>query len=185
MLDAKTGQHRQPGSSLTLASLLYSLNFPVDYTLHNAGNDAFACLLVLQTLLDPLTPHPPPRAHNPVTNLRSVSFSNLPGPYSAMMPPPIMTPPTMPLTRPHSISPGAFMGSSNDYFGAREGNPAPPSSWTKRRSANITSSNTLGVPSTEQGARRRSMLAPDEYGRLQSGSSPDLLVAKMKGTTLG
>lgn len=185
MIDAKTGQHRQPGSALTLASLLHSLNFPVDYTLHNAGNDAFACLLALQTLLDPSTPHPPPRVHSAVASRRSVSFSNLPGPYGAMMPPPIVTPPTMPISRPHSSSPGAFMGGSIDYFGAREGSPAPPSSWSKRRSANIPSSNTLGVPSPEKGARRRSMLAPDEYGRLQSGSSPDLLAAKMKGTTLG
>ncbi|EIM92425.1 uncharacterized protein STEHIDRAFT_71181 [Stereum hirsutum FP-91666 SS1] len=185
MLDAKTGHHRQPGSTLTLASLLYSLNFPVDYTLHNAGNDAFACLLALQTLLDSSTPHPPPRAQAAVTNRRSISFSNLPGPYGVMMPPPMVTPPTIPIMRPHSLSPGAFAGSSKDYFGANDGSPPIPSSWSKRRSANFASNNTLGVPSTETGTRRRSMLAPDEYGRLDGGSSTDLLAAKMKQTTLG
>lgn len=183
MLDAKTGQHRQIGSTLTLASLLHSLNFPIDYTLHNAGNDAFACLLAFQTLLDPSTPHPPPRIHNAIASRRSTSFSTLPGPH-AMMPPMLLTPPPpMPITRPHSLSPGALMGGPTDYFGgSRESQPA---SWSKRRSANLMSNNTLGVASPEQGARRRSMLAPDEYGMLQSGSSTDLLATKMKQTTLG
>lgn len=181
-MDMRTGQHRQPGSTLTLTSLLHSLNFPIDYTLHNAGNDAFACLLALQTLLDPSTPHPPPRAQTAVSERRSISFSNFSGPYGAMMAPPMITPPTIPMMRPHSASPGAFMGASKDYFDAKETIPA---SWTKRRSVNASSSNALGVNPPDKGARRRSMLAPDEYGRLPSGSSTDLLAAKMKQTTLG
>lgn len=53
MIDAKTGQPRAPGSTLSLESTLRSLGLGTHAPLHNAGNDAYLTLLALQLLLDP------------------------------------------------------------------------------------------------------------------------------------
>ena len=52
MQDPKTGKTRAHGSTLGLGSLLHSLGIDVQCPLHNAGNDAFLCMLALQKLLD-------------------------------------------------------------------------------------------------------------------------------------
>ncbi|KAH7914557.1 hypothetical protein BJ138DRAFT_1123448 [Hygrophoropsis aurantiaca] len=52
MRDPKTGRERATGATLSLGALLHSLNIDVKCALHNAGNDAFMCLLALQKLLD-------------------------------------------------------------------------------------------------------------------------------------
>ncbi|KAI0249519.1 hypothetical protein BJV78DRAFT_1129612 [Lactifluus subvellereus] len=72
MLDAKTGLPRQPNSLLSLRSILHSLHVPLDFVLHNSGNDAFACLLAFQMLVDPKnTQAPPPRTKPPSIALNS------------------------------------------------------------------------------------------------------------------
>ena len=55
MHDPKTGKLRTPGSTLSLGGLLHSLGMDVKCALHNAGNDAFLCLLALQKMLEPGT----------------------------------------------------------------------------------------------------------------------------------
>jgi len=53
MHDPKTGKLRAQGSTLSLGGLLHSLGLDPPCALHNAGNDAFLCLLALQKMLDP------------------------------------------------------------------------------------------------------------------------------------
>ncbi|KAH7923789.1 hypothetical protein BV22DRAFT_1035921 [Leucogyrophana mollusca] len=53
MHDPKTGKTRAMGATLSLGGLLHSLSIDVQCALHNAGNDAFMCLLAFQKLLDP------------------------------------------------------------------------------------------------------------------------------------
>ncbi|OAX40998.1 hypothetical protein K503DRAFT_554028 [Rhizopogon vinicolor AM-OR11-026] len=59
MHDPKTGKLRTHGSTLSLGGLLHSLGLDPPCALHNAGNDAFLCLLALQKLLDPDNTHMP------------------------------------------------------------------------------------------------------------------------------
>ncbi|KAH9043669.1 hypothetical protein EDB85DRAFT_1911604 [Lactarius pseudohatsudake] len=72
MLDAKTGSPRQPSSLLSLRSILHSLHVPLDFALHNSGNDAFACLLNTQA--------PPPR---PMFTPGAMVVAGMPRPHSA------------------------------------------------------------------------------------------------------
>ncbi|KAG0706658.1 hypothetical protein DFH29DRAFT_135826 [Suillus ampliporus] len=60
MHDPKTGKLRAQGSTLSLGGLLHSLGIDPPCTLHNAGNDAFLCLLALQKILEPITSTPMP-----------------------------------------------------------------------------------------------------------------------------
>lgn len=53
MLNFKSGQPRQKGQILSLSNMARSLDIDLPCTYHNAGNDAFICLLSLQTLLEP------------------------------------------------------------------------------------------------------------------------------------
>jgi hypothetical protein len=60
-----SGNVRQTGSTLSLGKVIQSFGFAPPSTLHNAGNDAFTCLLALQLLLEPeglVIPVPTPRA---------------------------------------------------------------------------------------------------------------------------
>lgn len=103
MLDAKTGAPRQPGSLLSLRSILHSLHVPLDFVLHNAGNDAFACLLAFQMLVDPKnTQVPPPRMNPPGMGItKSMTFVPPPLPSPTLLTPPIMM---APMPRSHSAS---------------------------------------------------------------------------------
>ncbi|KAG1724405.1 uncharacterized protein EDB91DRAFT_1171003 [Suillus paluster] len=60
MHDPKTGKLRAQGSTLSLGGLLHSLSIDPPCALHNAGNDAFMCLLALQKMLEPSTSTPRP-----------------------------------------------------------------------------------------------------------------------------
>lgn len=64
MHDPKTGKLRAQGSTLSLGGLLHSLGIDPPCALHNAGNDAFLCLLALQKMMEPgtTTPMPDPDA---------------------------------------------------------------------------------------------------------------------------
>jgi hypothetical protein len=97
MLDANTGLPRQPTSLLSLRGILQSLHVPLDFALHNSGNDAFACLLVFQMLVDPKnTQVPPPRMNTTGMKLaRSTTHGSMPF-LSPMLHPPIMAMVTMP-----------------------------------------------------------------------------------------
>ncbi|KAI0033955.1 hypothetical protein K488DRAFT_77531 [Vararia minispora EC-137] len=77
MLDARTGKSRQPGSTLSLRSIMHSLSVTLDYPLHNAGNDAFACLLAMQLLVDPKNtrvPATPPVNNRPLSTPSPSAF---------------------------------------------------------------------------------------------------------------
>ncbi|KAI0307647.1 hypothetical protein B0F90DRAFT_1807089 [Multifurca ochricompacta] len=148
MLDAKTGLPRQPSSLLSLRSILHSLHVSLDFVLHNSGNDALACLLVFQMLVDPkntqvLSPRtkPPNMAltrsitHNPVSS------------FSPMLTPHTMAVAVMP--RSQSASPQA------PHFDKGESLTNP------RRSPTL---------------RNRLSVAPDEEGRIRG--APDTLSNK-------
>lgn len=108
MLDAKTGSPRQPNSLLSLRSILHSLHVPLDFALHNSGNDAFACLLAFQMLVDPKnTQAPPPRVHGHAALTRSMTQGSIPL-FSPLLTPPAMAAATIP--RPHSASPHFDLG---------------------------------------------------------------------------
>ncbi len=112
MLDAKTGSPRQPSSSLSLLSILRSLHVPLDFALHNSGNDAFACLLVFQMLVDPKnTQAPPPRVQQPTPLTRSVTQGSIPL-LSPMLTPLAMGMAAVP--RPHSASPRTQLFDTRD-----------------------------------------------------------------------
>ena len=144
MLDAKTGAPRQPGSLLSLRSLLHSLHVPLDFVLHNAGNDAFACLLAFQMLVDPKnTQVPPPRMNPPGIGItKSMTLGSLPLPSPTLLAPPIMV---APMPRSHSAS-------NLQHFNTGEGLTFP------RRS------------STSPGDMHANVGAPDEEGRVYGAS---------------
>lgn len=173
MLDAKTGKSRQPNSTLVLGSLLHSLHLNIDYALHNSGNDAFACLLAFQKLLDPEnTKAPSPRVGTARPLLtRSISLNPAPMPpipFSPGLTPPLISAPAMMKaysSSPHTLSP-------NDYFDA-----------SLNRHSSRNSPNPLFVPDT--GSKRASMLPMDEHGRIKrSPSTTDLLNAKLAHATI-
>jgi hypothetical protein len=98
MLDAKTGSPRQPSSLLSLRSIIHSLHIPLDFALHNSGNDAFACLLAFQMLVDPKNTQVPPPRINPTGMgiTRSITYGSLPLNSPSLLAPPIMATATMP-----------------------------------------------------------------------------------------
>ena len=150
MLDAKTGLPRQPSSLLSLRSILHSLHVPLDFALHNSGNDAFACLLVFQMLVDPKnTQAPPPRVQRSNTLTRSVTQGSIPLP-SPMLTPPLMAVAGMP--RPHSASPQAPHFDMGDNLAI----PRPSPTFLNR----------LSVGDIQ--ARISIAGAPDEEGRIKN-----------------
>jgi len=159
MLDAKTGLPRQPSSLLSLRNILHSLQVPLDFALHNSGNDAFACLLVFQMLVDPKnTQIPPPRTKPtgmPLT--RSTTYGSLPL-LSPMLTPPIMGMATMPRSQ----------SSSNILRIDRASSPAIPRQSLHPLSAGDTHASTG---------------APDEEGRIND--VPDTLRSKFANATIG
>ena len=158
MLDAKTGAPRQPGSVLSLRSLLHSLHVPLDFVLHNAGNDAFACLLAFQMLVDPKnTQLPPPRMNPPAIGItKSMTFGSLPLPSPTLLTPPIMV---APMPRSHSAS-------NIQYLNAGEGLTLP------RQSSTSPIRLSTGDVHASTGA-------PDEEGRINDASD------KLKHATIG
>ncbi|KAI0050582.1 hypothetical protein FA95DRAFT_1513754 [Auriscalpium vulgare] len=176
MLDAKSGTPRLPNTMLSLRSLLHSLSLNIDYALHNAGNDAFACLLALQLLLDPKsTTLPLPRVRNS-TNPYTPSISRSPAPLFVS---PVLTPPLMSASRPwsHSASPQA--AAAQDHIGLGENMPG-------RRSPH-TSSKFLAPDRT---MRRLSALPTEEHGRITykrsaSASALEGLTGGLARATIG
>jgi hypothetical protein len=158
MLDAKTGTPRQPGSLLSLRSILHSLHVPLDFVLHNAGNDAFACLLAFQMLVDPKnTQVPAPRMNPPSMGItKSMTFGSLPLPSPTLLTPPIMVAPM----------PRSYSASNIQYLNTGEGLTLP------RRSS--TSPNRLSTGDVHGSAG-----TPDEEGRINDASD------KLKRTTIG
>ncbi|KAI0271453.1 hypothetical protein BC834DRAFT_922235 [Gloeopeniophorella convolvens] len=167
MLDAKTGSPRQPNSLLSLRSILHSLHVPVDFVLHNSGNDAFACLLVFQMLVDPKnTQLPSPRVKkSPSMTLGLVS----PVPMVS----PMLTPPMVggfAVPRPHSASPLA--SASRDYFDTGESMRRPRTLSTNRLSTG------------DSNMRTSSVGVPDEEGRIKR-DGVDALGIKITHATIG
>lgn len=187
MLDAKTGQPRQPNSTIPLSSLLLSLNFPVDYALHNSGNDAFACLLAFQKLLDPEGTRAPPLRIR--TTGRSGNFNPAAAsmPFSVGLVPmsmPILTPPIMssPLLRPHSTSPHAR--TPDDYFDRDELSANRSRRSTQQLVAPSPDAGSRSLRATDTGSRRISMTVStaDEQGRMTRVSSGEFPDTKMRNT---
>lgn len=158
MLDAKTGTPRQPGSLLSLRSILHSLHVPLDFILHNAGNDAFACLLAFQMLVDPKNTQPPaPRVNPPGMGItKSMTFGSLPLPSPTLLAPPIMVAPV----------PRSYSASNIQHLSTGEGLTLP------RRSS--TSPNRLSTGDVHESAG-----TPDEEGRINDASD------KLKRATVG
>jgi hypothetical protein len=111
MLDAKTGLPRQPNSLLSLRAILHSLHVPIDFALHNSGNDAFACLLVFQMLVDPKnTQVPAPRINS---KGMAIARSATSVPFLSPMPnPSMMAVATMPRSQSASNIPNLNIGDS-------------------------------------------------------------------------
>lgn len=177
-IDARNGQPRQPGSTLSLRSILHSLSVNLDYPLHNSGNDAFACLLAFQMLVDPKNTRIPttPRPLRPAMN-RSSSY-NMYGPMPAsplIMPSmsgPFM-PPVMPAvmsmrshsTSPHHLAPTTTNGRPVSFGpGAHQ---FPSQTTHGRNRATSGASGNLSVPTDEFGQRIRttSLLSPDDLAK--------------------
>ncbi|KAI0005545.1 hypothetical protein BJV74DRAFT_805145 [Russula compacta] len=162
MLDAKTGLPRQPSSLLTLRSILHSLHVLLDFALHNSGNDAFACLLVFQMLVDPKnTQVPPPRMKSAGMALtRSTTHSSLPL-LSPMLTPPMMAGATMPRSQSSSHVPHLDTGESLTM---------------PRRSPTFPNRLSIGDMYPNAGA-------PDEEGRTKDAA--DSLSTKVAHATIG
>ena len=111
MLDAKTGLPRQSNSLLSLRAVLHSLHVPIDFALHNSGNDAFACLLVFQMLVDPKNTQVPPLRINStgMALTRSATPMRLPSP---MLNPSVMAVATMARSQSASNIPNLNIGDS-------------------------------------------------------------------------
>jgi len=166
MLDMKSGKPRQTGSTLSLGSLLYSMSLVADYPLHNAGNDAFACLLALQKLLDPdNTKVPRPRVRNKNLPLNKSMCLN-PATISPMLTPPLISSPVMrsfPST-PRQLSP-------NDSGDAK----------MSGRSSGLSPNFLTGADPRQMG-----VAFVDEQGRIRrSPSTPDLRDTKAMSATIG
>jgi len=110
MLDAKTGLPRQPNSLLSLRAILHSLHVPIDFALHNSGNDAFACLLVFQMLVDPKNTQVPAPKTNSTGMALTRSATSVPF-LSPMLNPP-MAVGTMPRSQSASNIPNLNIGDS-------------------------------------------------------------------------
>jgi hypothetical protein len=155
MLDAKAGLPRQPGSVLSLRSILHSLHVPIDFALHNSGNDAFACLLVLQMLVDPKnTQAPPPRLKPAGMALASTTPGSLP----------LLSPAMVVATMPRSQSASHIL-----HLDTGESPMIPRSSPFPKRFST--------------GDMYASAGAPDEEGRIKD--VPDSLNSKLTSTTIG
>lgn len=74
MHDPKTGKLRTQGSTLSLGGLLHSLGLDPTCALHNAGNDAFLCLLALQKIMDPDNAHMPEIDMRKIRKAKSVGM---------------------------------------------------------------------------------------------------------------
>ncbi|VDC05778.1 unnamed protein product [Peniophora sp. CBMAI 1063] len=177
-VDARNGQPRQPGSTLSLRSILHSLSVNLDYPLHNSGNDAFACLLAFQLLIDPKNTRIPmtPKPARPAMN-RSSSYNMFgPMPVSPLLMPsmsgPLM-PPVMPAAvsmRSHSTSPHHLGPTTSNGRPVSMGPGAFPFPSNTTHGRHRTSSNTngnLGVATDEFGQRIRttSLLSPDDLAK--------------------
>jgi hypothetical protein len=159
MLDAKTGAPRQPGSLLSLRSILHSLHVPLDFVLHNAGNDAFACLLAFQMLVDPKnTQVPTPRMNPPPIGItKSMTFGSLPLPSPTLLVTPMMV---APMPRSHSASNFQHLSTGEGLNLLRQSSTSP--------------NHRLSTGDVHAGAG-----APDEEGRIDG--APD----KLKPATVG
>ncbi|KAI9454905.1 hypothetical protein BJY52DRAFT_1282651 [Lactarius psammicola] len=165
MLDAKTGSPRQPSSLLSLRSILHSLHVPLDFALHNSGNDAFASLLAFQMLVDPKnTQAPPPRAQRPAALTRSTTQGSIPL-LSPMLTPPAMAVAAIP--RPHSASPHTLHFNMGDGLAIPRQSPTFP--------------NRLSVGDIQ--ARISIAGPPDEEGRIKN--TPDRLSRAFAHVTIG
>jgi hypothetical protein len=63
----QNGKPRPHGSTLSLSKVIQSFGLSIPCTMHNAGNDAFMCLWVLQMLLDGADKVKAPTPRAPVT----------------------------------------------------------------------------------------------------------------------
>jgi len=160
MLDAKTGLPRQPNSLLSLRGILHSLHVPLDFALHNAGNDAFACLLVFQMLVDPKNTQVPPPRRNPAGMALAGSMIHGSVPFlSPMLSPPMMAAATIPRSRSASNIPQLNTG---------EMMPRQSSTFPNRLS--------VGDPDMSAGI-------PDEEGRIKD--TQEFLSSKLANATIG
>ncbi|KAA1468139.1 hypothetical protein DENSPDRAFT_373661 [Dentipellis sp. KUC8613] len=172
MLDARSGQPRLPGSTLSLSSLVLSLGFNVDYAFHNSGNDAFACLLAFQKLLDPEnTKSPGPRPqNNMLRSNRAVSLGPMSAPpfQPAFLTPPMMT--MSPMARAYSASPRL---TPSDVFGQSD-----------MQQNRHKAGHSLTPDNNSMTSRRASHLGVDEQGKLKHRSSVDMLSQAMARNTI-
>ena len=162
MLDAKTGLPRQPNSLLSLRGILHSLHVPLDFALHNSGNDAFACLLAFQMLVDPKNTQVPPPRMNPAGMALAGSTIHGSMPFlSPMLSPPMMAGATMPRSRSASNIPQLNTGESLAML--RQSSTFP---------------NRLSSGDTDTGAG-----IPDEEGRIKD--TQEFLSTKLANATIG
>lgn len=163
MLDAKTGLPRKPNSLLSLRGILHSLHVPLDFVLHNSGNDAFACLLVFQMLVDPKnTQVPPPRKKPAGMALAGSAIHGSMPLLSPMLSSPMMAPATMPRSRSASVIPQLNTGESLAI-------PCRSTSFPNRLSV---------VGYTDTNAE-----SPDEEGRIKD--TQEFLSNKLANATIG
>lgn len=156
MLDAKTGTPRQPSSLLSLRSIIHSLHIPLDFVLHNSGNDAYACLLAFQMLVDPKnTQVPPPRINPTGIGLTQTITrgSSLPLLSPSLLAPPMMAMATATMPRSQSASNIQHLGTGEHL--------ALPRSPSRSPSMNRLS---MGDPHTSAGP-------VDEEGRINDVSN--------------
>lgn len=97
MVDPKTNQQRQSGTTLSLENLLRSFAMSTqsdsivlpNVQFHNSGNDAFMCLFALQMLLDPRgvkVPTPKRHSHNFGMNVSNMGMGMNTMPMTMMAP---------------------------------------------------------------------------------------------------
>lgn len=194
MNDAKTGQARASGSTLSLESVLQSIGLFEHAPLHNAGNDAYLTMLALQLLLDPKhttipslinarrtpgvrSPHPLPVLQMPTGGPRPVMGNGTPpqrlsGVFGSS---PTLSP------HGHTPSPGTNGGRYSGYLSA-----SPNSS--PNLSGDYFGDRTRGGTGSNRNSRRVSAFVPDEMGGVRErklSGGPDKLSRSLGRMTLG
>ncbi len=129
-----SGNPRAQDSTLSLTNFLQSLGVDVQVTMHNAGNDAFMCMLALQMLLDPETTKVPSMRGRNVQQAVIRNASRSPGGMPAMgLTPPVPKYGMMPMGSPvpyPQLSPDLYF--DQDGGSSRRASPNQPSAGGQR-----------------------------------------------------
>jgi hypothetical protein len=175
MTDAKTGQPRSQGTTLSLGNCLRSLGVNVQATLHNSGNDAFLTLLALQLLLDPSSTKVPPAVVGRQGAVRIPAPLPLldipvPAPHARAPGPTSGTPPLrysgIFTNSPNPSSPGALFSGSTRYSGYLSVSPGASPSFGQGDGYFGRQSPRPAASTSHRNSRRMSSILPDEMGNL-------------------